>query len=173
MNWQLGKRCWEEVMGDQNRAAMRLAVSAGWCFVGVCLGLWVGSSQILARAGQGGGAITVTGNAGGKHETPFMCSLEKTLTKEQREHKKQLSQKMENARIETQGLANGYVFRFRPEDVSFAEVADWVATERVCCPFFDLAIEAQRENGPLSLRITGREGVKEFIRMEFHTLKLG
>ncbi len=81
--------------------------------------------------------------------------------------------KMESARIETKELADGYLFRFRPEAVSFAEVADWVATERVCCPFFDLAIEAERENGPLSLRITGREGVKQFIRMEFHTLKVG
>ena len=117
--------------------------------------------------------MTVTGSKGAKHETPFFCGLEKTLTKEQREHKKALSEKMEKARIETKELPNGFVFRLRPEDVSFAEVADWVATERVCCPFFDLAIEAERENGPLSLRITGREGVKQFIRMEFHTLKVG
>ncbi len=137
------------------------------------MGLWLGASGVLARATQNGGVITVTGHDPSKLETPFACSLEKSLTKEQREHKKQIAQKMESARIETKELANGYVFRFRPEAVSFAEIADWVATERVCCPFFDLAIDAERENGPLSLKITGRDGVKQFIRGEFHVLKLG
>jgi hypothetical protein len=135
----------------------------------VCLG----ASGILARAGQVGGAITMTGHDAAKRESPFACSLEKSLTKEQRDHKKQIALKMESARIETKELADGYVFRFRPEGISFAEAADWVATERVCCPFFDLAVEAERENGPVSLRITGREGVKAFIRGEFHVLKLG
>jgi hypothetical protein len=157
---------------ERNHAGMRRAMRAGMLGAGACLGLWLWASGILARGGQDGSAISVTGQQEGKVDTPFMCSLEKSLTKEQREHKKQLSQKMESARIETKELANGYVFRFRPEAVSFAEVADWVATERVCCPFFDLAIEAERENGPLSLRITGREGVKQFIREEFHVLKV-
>jgi hypothetical protein len=132
------------------------------------MGLWLYASGAFVGASQNGGTMTVTG-----HESPFACSLEKSLTKEQTEHKKQSALKMESARIETRELADGYVFRFRPEGISFAEVADWVATERVCCPFFDLAVEAERENGPLSLRITGREGVKAFIRGEFHVLKLG
>jgi hypothetical protein len=34
-------------------------------------------------------------------------------------------------------------------------------------------VEAERENGPVSLRITGREGVKAFIRGEFKVLKVG
>ena len=170
------------MLQDRKHAGERRVMSAGmWC-AGACLGLWLGASGVSARGEQDGSAITVTGHEPGKresggresdrHETPFACSLEKSLTKEQREHKKQLSQKMESARIETKELPNGYVFRFRPEAVSFAEVAEWVATERACCPFFDLAIEADRENGPLSLRITGREGVKHFIQMEFQMLKL-
>ena len=162
-------------MRNRNQAGTgvrRVAGAAVWC-AGACLGLWMAASGVFARSPQDGGAIAVTGHHPSKPETPFACSIEKSLTKEQREHKKQIAQKMENARIETKELANGYVFRFRPEDVSFAEIADWVATERVCCPFFDLAIDAARENGPLSLKITGRDGVKLFIRGEFHVLKLG
>jgi hypothetical protein len=148
------------------------AIRAGlWC-VGIGFGLWLGISIGFARTKQQGHAIMVMGQSPAKHETPFACSLEKTLTKEQREHKKQITEKMEGARIETQELPDGYLFRFRQEAVSFVEVADWVATERVCCPFFDLAIEAERENGPLALRITGREGVKQFIRAEFQILKV-
>jgi hypothetical protein len=155
-------------MNIQNNAIFRRVVSGVLCCTGAGMGLWLYLSGAFVRAGQGGGVITVR-----KQESPFACSLEKTLTKEQRERKKQIAWKMATARMETQELANGYVFRFRPEGVSFAEIAEWVATERVCCPFFDLAIEAERENGPVSLRITGREGVKQFIRGAFHALKLG
>src|ERR1022692_1844619 len=114
-------------MWNKNRLTWRRVLR-----VCVCLG----ASGILARAGQVGGAITMTGHDAAKRESPFACSLEKSLTKEQRDHKKQIALKMESARIETKELADGYVFRFRPEGISFAEVADWVATERVCCPFF-------------------------------------
>jgi len=137
-----------------------------------CLAWWAVSSSIIARGAQDNSAITVNGRAPAKQETPFACSLEKTLTKEQRAHNKEIMQKMEAARIDTREIADGYVFRFRPEAVSFTEIADWVATERMCCPFFDLAIESERENGPLSLRITGREGVKQFIRAGLLLLKL-
>jgi hypothetical protein len=140
------------------------------CGLAACLGVSLGMTGVLARGGQEG-VVNVSGQNPAKPESPFACSLEKSLTKQQRAHKKQMAQKMEGARFETKELADGYVFRFRPDGISFAEIADWVATERVCCPFFDLAIEAQRENGPLSLRVTGREGVKSFIRGEFQTLK--
>jgi hypothetical protein len=137
-----------------------------------CLAWWAANSSIIARGAQDNSAITVHGRAPAKQETPFACSLEKTLTKEQRAHKMEIMQKMEAARIDTREIADGYVFRFRPEAVSLTEIADWVATERICCPFFDLAIESERENGPLSLRITGRDGVKQFIRAGLLLLKL-
>jgi len=39
--------------------------------------------------------------------------------------------------------------------------------ERRCCPFFDLSLRLDREGGPMWLELTGREGVKEFIKAEF------
>jgi hypothetical protein len=158
------------MISDSKQSAM---VFHGVVSAGLCLGLCLGPAAVSTGAGQDRGSITVTGHEPAKPETPFACSLEKSLTKDQREHKKQIAIKMESGRLETKELANGYLFRFRPDAVSFNEVADWVATERVCCPFFDLAVEAERENGPVSLRITGREGVKAFIRAEFKVLKLG
>jgi hypothetical protein len=73
--------------------------------------------------------------------------------------------------VEAAELPNGYAFRFRPGGVSLVELADWVESERRCCPFFDLAIEAEREGGPVWLKITGREGVKQFITAELKSLK--
>ena len=43
----------------------------------------------------------------------------------------------------------------------------WVAGERLCCPFFDIDVHVEREGGSLWLRLTGREGVKQFIRADF------
>lgn len=114
-------------------------------------------------------------NAPGKvatQESPFYCSIEKTLTKAEREHKKQISLKMARARVETRELADGYAFRFRPGDLTLTELADWVTTESRCCPFFDLEIGVEREGGPLWLRVGGREGVKQFIRGEFKLLNV-
>jgi hypothetical protein len=154
-----------------NRSVAGKAVLHAVCCAGACVGLSMAVAGGMAGAQQVDPSATV-GKSSAKADSPFACSLEKSLTKQERAHKKQIAQQMESARIDTKEIADGYVFRFRPEGVSFAEVADWVATERVCCPFFDLGIEAERENGPISLRITGRKGVKNFIRAEFQTLKL-
>lgn len=47
------------------------------------------------------------------------------------------------------------------------DAAEYVTLERLCCPFFDFALEAKREAGPVWLTLTGREGVKEFAKIEF------
>lgn len=108
---------------------------------------------------------------GEKKESPFYCNI-KALSVAERARKNQIGEKMAASRAEVKELPNGYAFRFRPGGVSLLELADWVESERRCCPFFDLAIEAEREGGSLWLKITGREGVKQFIRAEFKSLKV-
>jgi hypothetical protein len=46
-------------------------------------------------------------------------------------------------------------------------VAEWSAGEHLCCPFFDIDLRLEREHGAFWLRLTGREGVKEFIKADF------
>jgi hypothetical protein len=120
---------------------------------------------VLASAG----GTRAQGQQGEKKESPFYCNM-KALTAPERLHKKQIGEKMAASRVEMNELPNGYAFRFRPGGVSLVELADWVETERRCCPFFDLAIEAEREGGSVWLKITGREGDKQFIRGEFKGL---
>jgi hypothetical protein len=79
----------------------------------------------------------------------------------------ELVQKLKNARIETEELPDGYAFRLKTEQVSLNELAEYVTSERKCCPFFDFEIELKREGGPLWLRLRGKEGVKAFMRHEF------
>jgi len=60
-------------------------------------------------------------------------------------------------------LSSGFGFRF-PVDI-FLQVAQFVSLERLCCPF--LSFDLQLENQPsFWLRISGPEGVKDFLKTE-------
>ena len=107
-------------------------------------------------------AVTQAMEARGK----FYCNI-KALTPAEREHHKQLGEKLNGARKEVIEIAKGYEFQYSPADVSIFELADWVAAEGKCCPFFDFHIDLEQEGKLLCLRLTGEEGIKAFIRAEF------
>jgi hypothetical protein len=96
----------------------------------------------------------------------FYCNLKALSVKERARHM-QLTYVIERARIETVELANGFAFRFQDGTVSIGELAEWVSAERKCCPFLDFEIELQGNNGPLWLKLRGKDGVKTFMRSEF------
>lgn len=99
-------------------------------------------------------------------QSKFYCNI-KALTAEERAHHKQLGDKLMAARKATVEMVNGYEFQFGPGDATLAELADWVANESKCCPFFDFHIDLENEGKLICLRLTGEEGVKQFIRAEF------
>ena len=99
-------------------------------------------------------------------EAPFACSLT-ALTAAERGHHKELSEELHEAVKEIRELPNGYGFRLSGERRSLAMLSEWVSLERLCCPFFTFQIEAASEAQPVWLRMTGREGVKQFMQSEF------
>lgn len=99
-------------------------------------------------------------------ETNFYCNV-KALNPAERANHKRLTDKLIAARTEIVEMDRGYEFQFRPSTVTLAELADWVAVEGKCCPFFDFHIDLEREGKLLCLRLTGEEGIKVFIRAEF------
>lgn len=99
-------------------------------------------------------------------QSKFLCNT-KALTAEERAHHRQLSEKLMAARKATVETGNGYEFQFGPQDVTLAELADWVVNESKCCPFFDFHIDLENEGKLICLRLTGEEGIKQFIRAEF------
>jgi hypothetical protein len=46
------------------------------------------------------------------------------------------------------------------------KVAEFIANERLCCPFFGFTVEVEPQGGALWLHLTGRDGVKSFIQAE-------
>ncbi len=99
-------------------------------------------------------------------QSKFFCNI-KALTPDERAHHKQLGDKLMAARKEIVETAKGYEFQFSPENVTLAELADWVTVESKCCPFFDFHMDLENEGKLISLRLTGEEGIKQFIRAEF------
>ena len=63
-------------------------------------------------------------------------------------------------------LPNGYEFRLREGPGLIAQLAEFISLEKLCCPFLNFMIEIEAEGGPVWLRLTGRDGVKAFIREE-------
>jgi hypothetical protein len=96
----------------------------------------------------------------------FYCNVQ-ALTPAQRTQHKESSDKLMRVRKKVVEMDKGYEFQYAPADVSLAELADWVAAEAKCCPFFDFHIDLEEQGNLLCLRLTGEEGVKEFIRTEF------
>jgi hypothetical protein len=101
-----------------------------------------------------------------KDQATFCCDMT-ALSKAERERYNRIRAKLEDSVEAVHELESGYKFALRAENIGLIEVAEWMIYERRCCPFFDLAIEAERQNGPWSLTITGPKGVKAFIRAEF------
>jgi hypothetical protein len=97
----------------------------------------------------------------------FYCNIS-ALTPAERAHHTLLSAKLLGARKQIVETPKGYEFQFSPSDVTLAELADWVANEAKCCPFFDFHIDLENQGTLLCLRLTGEEGIKPFIRSEFH-----
>lgn len=64
---------------------------------------------------------------------------------------------------ETVELPDGYEFRFPAGDEWAARLTEFVLSERFCCPFFTFELRFEPDRGPVSLRLTGPEGVKQFI----------
>ena len=71
---------------------------------------------------------------------------------------------------EVHELPNGYAFGFPNEPGRLMALAQFVDNERLCCPFYTFALEVEPSGGPFWLRMTGGEGVKEFLTTVFGDL---
>jgi hypothetical protein len=99
-------------------------------------------------------------------ETPLACNM-RALNAAERKHHAELSRKVLSAVLERSDTKDGYAFQLDRKRITLAEVSEWIALEERCCPFFDFHLDLARENGPLTLTLGGREGVRQFIAAEF------
>ena len=94
-------------------------------------------------------------------ELPVACELPGSGLRERRE---ELSRELFSGREGTRELDDGYEFVF-PGGAGWAEkLVRFVASERECCRFFAFELLFGPDGGPISLRMRGPEGTKEFIQ---------
>jgi hypothetical protein len=96
----------------------------------------------------------------------FYCNL-KALSPAERARHKELTDKLLAARTKTVETEKGYELQYRGGRVTVGELADWTVAESKCCPFLDFHIDLEEEGRLVCLRLTGPQGVKPFIRLEF------
>jgi hypothetical protein len=92
----------------------------------------------------------------------LFCDLS-ALDTTQREHHQANTRQLFGSVKQIEELPNGYAFSWPAEADTILKAAEFITLERLCCPFFDFALEIKREDGPLRLTLTGREGVKQFM----------
>lgn len=97
---------------------------------------------------------------------PIACDLT-AIPVERRAQHEAITRQLFAAVQEIQGLPNGYAFRLFEEPGILVKAAEFVTLERLCCPFFGFTLEVEPKGGSLWLKLTGGEGVKEFIQSEF------
>ncbi|MEE9198269.1 MAG: hypothetical protein V3U26_00570 [Dehalococcoidia bacterium] len=98
-------------------------------------------------------------------ESPIACNMA-AFDAAQRERHGALMEHLRSATQEVRELPNGYSLRLPPEQSMCLAVAEFITLERLCCPFLSFALEVEREGGPLWLRMTGRDGVKQLLKAE-------
>ncbi len=141
--------------------------SAILCFV-PCLALCVFLAGCAYFTAQNGNQSTESQRKNqtsmNKEEAVFACNPS-ALDREQRARYGVLIKQLTAAKQEVNELADGYALRYPANPQTIKDVAEFVAYERLCCPFLNFEMAVEGEN--LSLRLKGKEGVKEFIKAEF------
>jgi hypothetical protein len=97
---------------------------------------------------------------------PFVCDMT-ALTGEQRSRHQELVALLQSSLAAIRELPDGYDFEFPWESAIYAALVEITPLEHACCPFFNIGIRIESESNKLFWRLTGREGIKPFIRAEF------
>src|ERR671933_142300 len=97
--------------------------------------------------------------------SPFGCDMDAIAPNDRERHIATASEVF-GAVQAIRELPNGYAFRLPNETALLSKSAEYIANERLCCPFFGFTIEVEPEGGPIWLHLTGREGIKPFIKAE-------
>ena len=100
-----------------------------------------------------------------RQKIPLACDLTAIPAEEREAHERLARQLFFETAPVREELPDGYAFLFQADQ--YPLVAAFIANERLCCPFFRFTLEVPPAQGALWLRVTGDEGVKEFVDAEF------
>jgi hypothetical protein len=103
-----------------------------------------------------------------EHTSAFACNAFALSPEVRKRHFEEVGPALRKLMKSTRELSDGYEFEFPADNKTYQSLTEWAFEERLCCPFFEIAVRLDKENGPLWLRLTGRPGTKDFIKEEFN-----
>src|SRR5882757_5557348 len=92
-----------------------------------------------------------------KQESPLACDRLALTQAQRKRHFDELGPMLRSLKPSARELPDGFEFQFPFDMKTYQLVAEWVAGERVCCPFFEIDLRSEPEGGPLWLRLTRSE----------------
>jgi hypothetical protein len=96
-------------------------------------------------------------------DAPIVCNLGVFNASERRRHAA-LAKKVHGAVTGIREFDDGYALQLAAGKVSVPEAGEWMLLEMKCCPFLQIGLESDGDG--LWVRLSGRAGVKEFLRAE-------
>ena len=96
-------------------------------------------------------------------KTIFACN-QSALDKEQRARYTVLTKQLFSSRRKVSELPDGCTVSFKADSQTIKDTAEFITSERLCCPFLNFELAVEGEN--LQLRLKGAEDVKEFLKAE-------
>jgi hypothetical protein len=100
----------------------------------------------------------------------LVCDLS-TLTDDQRIRLIEVSAEVFGAAGEVRELPNGFALAYRDASAELiSKMAEFIAYDRLCCPFLEHAMVSEAAGGRTWLKITGGQGAKEVIAADMRRL---
>ena len=94
------------------------------------------------------------------------CNLD-GIPSQDRARYTELLESLRHAIRDNRELSDGYALLLDPAQFTMDQALEWTKLERECCPFLEMQVRWDIENGPVWLDLKGPEGVKDFILDEF------
>jgi hypothetical protein len=107
----------------------------------------------------------MTNESHAERTSPFACVMD-AIEPDKREQHISTAKQLFRSIKEFRELPNGYAFHLPDEPDMLLKIAEFISLERLCCPFLGFTLEVEPERGAVWLKLTGREGVKPFLRAE-------
>ena len=130
---------------------------------GLAVMLLVVTAGILMRASTATGWMSVA--AHGANDSPIACVLE-ALTGEKQKRRRVLVEHLLQRVKGVIELETGFVLQLQNDGPVRQIAEELIALEQQCCRFLDFDLQGGDDGDPITLSITGKEGVKEFLREE-------
>lgn len=83
-----------------------------------------------------------------ENDTPFACNMA-ALNAEQKKRVLELLKELKTKKQEVEELPDGYAFRYAMDSDTFRNAAEFITLERLCCPFFEFELAAEKTDGSM------------------------